>query len=238
MNQEVCRNEEEAVAWVKRNKRYIKDRFANTKDYPPVSIPVTIFMAGAPGAGKTEFSKLFIERFYESEKEKKIIRLDTDEIREIIPGYRGYNAPMFQSSASLGMEYLIDKVYEDKQNALIDTTFGLKHKAILNVERAIRRNRHVIVSYLYQDPQISWRFVKDRTRKGSRYVPRDFFIDNFFLARENANEVKEIFKEKVVLVIFILDENHKVITSIFNIDNIDNYVKIRYTKSWLEKNLK
>jgi len=145
---------------------------------------------------------------------------------------------MFQSSASLGMEYLIDKVYEDKQNALIDTTFGLKHKAILNVERAIRRNRHVIVSYLYQDPQISWRFVKDRTRKGSRYVPRDFFIDNFFLARENANEVKEIFKEKVVLVIFILDENHKVITSIFNIDNIDNYVKIRYTKSWLEKNLK
>ena len=238
MNYEVCRNEKEAVAWVKSNKRFIKDRFANINDYPPDNYPSTIFMAGAPGAGKTEFSKLFIEKFYESENEKKIVRLDTDEIRERIPGYRGYNASMFQNAAALGMEYLIDKVYEDKQNALIDTTFGLRHKAILNVERAIRRNRHVIVSYLYQDPQISWRFVKDRTRKGSRYVPRDFFIDNFFLARENANEVKEIFKEKVVLVIFILDENHKVITSIFNIDNIDNYVKIRYTKSWLEKNLK
>ena len=238
MNYEVCRNEKEAVAWVKSNKRFIKDRFANINDYPPDNYPSTIFMAGAPGAGKTEFSKLFIEKFYESENEKKIVRLDTDEIRERIPGYRGYNASMFQNAAALGMEYLIDKVYEDKQNALIDTTFGLRHKAILNVERAIRRNRHVIVSYLYQDPQISWGFVKDRTRKGSRYVPRDFFIDNFFLARENANEVKEIFKEKVVLVIFILDENHKVITSIFNIDNIDNYVKIRYTKSWLEKNLK
>ena len=238
MNYGICRNEEEAVAWVKRNKKFIKEKFASIKDYPPDNYPSTIFMAGAPGVGKTEFSKLFIEKFYGSEKQRKIVRLDTDEIREIIPGYNGFNASMFQSSASLGMEYLIDKVYEDKQNALVDTTFGLKHKAILNVERAIRRNRHVIVSYLYQDPQISWRFVKDRTRKGSRYVPRDFFIDNFFLARENANEVKEIFKEKVVLVIFILDENHKVITSIFNIDNIDNYVKIRYTKSWLEKNLK
>jgi predicted ABC-type ATPase len=181
MNYGICRNEEEAVAWVKRNKRFIKDKFASIKDYPPVDKPFTIFMAGAPGAGKTEFSKLFIERFYESEKEKKIVRLDTDEIRETIPGYYGYNASMFQSAASLGMEYLIDKVYEDKQNALIDTTFGLKHKAILNVERAIRRDRHVIVSYLYQDPQISWGFVKERIRKNQRYVPKDLFIENFFL---------------------------------------------------------
>ena len=238
MNYGICRNEEEAIAWVKRNKKFIKDKFASINDYPPDNYPSTIFMAGAPGVGKTEFSKLFIEKFYESEKQKKIVRLDTDEIREIIPGYNGYNSSIFQSASALGMEYLIDKVYEDKQNALIDATFGLKHKAILNVERAIRRNRHVIVSYLYQDPQISWRFVKDRTRKGSRYVPRDFFIENFFLARENANEVKKIFKEKVFLVIFILDENHRVTTSIFNIDNIGDYVKIPYTKGWLESNLK
>lgn len=238
MNYGICRNEEEAIAWVKRNKKFIKDKFASINDYPPDNYPSTIFMAGAPGVGKTEFSKLFIEKFYESENEKKIVRLDTDEIRERIPGYRGYNASMFQNAAALGMEYLIDKVYEDKQNALIDTTFGLRHKAISNVERAIKRDRNVTVFYLYQDPQISWGFVKDRIRKGSRYVPRDFFIENFFLAKENANEVKKIFNKKIVLVIFMLDENHKVITSIFNIDNIDDYVKIPYTKAWLESNLK
>jgi len=238
MNYEICRNEEEAIAWVKRNKRFIKDKFASIKDYPPVSIPVTIFMAGAPGVGKTEFSKLIIEKYYESEKENKIVRLDTDEIREIIPGYHGYNASMFQSAAALGMEYLIDKVYEDKQNALVDTTFGLRHKAISNVERAIKRNRNVSIFYLFQDPQISWDFVKDRIRRDLRYVPKEFFIENFFLAKENANEVKKIFKEKVVLVIFMLDKNHKVITSIFNIDNVDDYVKIPYTKGWLESNLR
>ena len=238
MNYDLCKNEEESVAWVKRNKKFIKNRFASIKDYPPDNYPSTIFMAGAPGAGKTEFSKLFIDKFYESEKQKKIVRLDTDEIREIIPGYNGYNASMFQSASALGMEYLIDKVYEDKQNALIDTTFGLRHKAISNVERAIRRNRHITVSYLYQDPQISWGFVKDRTRKGLRYVPKDFYIENFFLARENANEVKRIFKEKVVLSIFVLNENHNIIYYEFDIDNINNYVKIPYTKDWLEKNLK
>lgn len=238
MDYEICRNDEEAIIWVKRNKRFIKNRFASIKDYPPDNYPSTIFMAGAPGAGKTEFSKLFIEKFYESEKEKKVVRLDTDEIREIIPGYYGYNASLFQSASALGMEYLIDSVYEERQNALIDTTFGLRHKVMLNVERAIRKNRNVSIFYMYQDPQISWEFVKDRQRKGSRYVPRDSFIENFFLARENANEAKEIFKEKVVLVIFMLDKNHKVMTSTFNIDNIDNYVKIPYTKGWLESNLK
>ena len=238
MNYGICRNEEEAIAWVKRNKKFIKDKFASINDYPPDNYPSTIFMAGAPGVGKTEFSKLFIEKFYESEKQKKIVRLDTDEIREIIPGYNGYNSSIFQSASALGMEYLIDKVYEDKQNALIDATFGLRHKAISNTQRALKKNRKVAVFYLYQDPQISWGFVKYRTKKGLRYVPKDVFIENFFLARENANEVKRIFKEKVDLVIFILDENHKVTASIFNIDNIDDYVKIPYTKGWLESNLK
>ena len=238
MNYEICRNEEEAVAWVKRNKRFIKDRFANVKDYPPDNYPSTIFMAGAPGVGKTEFSKLFIEKFYESEKEKKIVRLDTDEIREIIPGYSGFNASVFQNAASLGMEYLIDSVYEEKQNALIDTTFGLRHKAISNVERALKRNRKVAIFYLYQDPQMSWGFVKNRILQDLRYVPRDLFIENFFLARENANEIKEIFKEKVVLTIFVLNKNHNIIFHKFDIDNINNYVKIPYTKGWLENNLR
>ncbi|MBW6441972.1 zeta toxin family protein [Patescibacteria group bacterium] len=238
MNYGICRNEEEAISWVKRNKRFIKDKFASIKDYPPVDKPFTIFMAGAPGAGKTEFSKLFIERFYESEKEKKVVRLDTDEIREIIPGYYGYNASIFQNAAALGMEYLIDKVYGDNQSALVDTTFGLKHKAISNVERALKRNRKVAIFYLYQNPQISWSFVKNRILQGLRYLPKDFFIKNFFLARENANEVKKTFKEQVVLAIFVLNEKHNIIYYEFDIDNINNHVKIHYTKDWLQKNLK
>ena len=72
MNYDLCKNEEEAVAWVKRNKKFFKNRFASIKDYPPDHYPSTIFMAGAPGAGKTEFSKLFIDKFYESEKQKKM----------------------------------------------------------------------------------------------------------------------------------------------------------------------
>ena len=53
---------------MKRNKRFIKDKFANIKDYPPVSIPVTIFMAGAP-VGKRSFL-LIIEKFTNQKKKK------------------------------------------------------------------------------------------------------------------------------------------------------------------------
>ena len=74
MNYGICRNEEEAIAWVKRNKKFIKDKFASINDYPPDNYPSTIFMAGAPGVGKTEFSKLFIENTFGKEQKEKVLK--------------------------------------------------------------------------------------------------------------------------------------------------------------------
>ncbi len=48
---------EEAKKFIKKNKKLLIEKFANLDLYKPVVSPVTIFMAGSPGAGKTEFSK-------------------------------------------------------------------------------------------------------------------------------------------------------------------------------------
>lgn len=72
--------------------------------YPPSDNPITIFMAGTPGAGKTEFSITLIETFGGS-----FIRIDADEIRERMRplGYNGLNADIFQDAANKGVNLLL-----------------------------------------------------------------------------------------------------------------------------------
>ena len=47
-------------------------------------------MAGSPGAGKTEYSKRFVDGV-KKDTGASIVRIDGDEIREILPQYNGSN---------------------------------------------------------------------------------------------------------------------------------------------------
>ncbi len=51
---------EEAFKFTKKNKRLIINKFIGSEVHSNKN-PVFIFMAGAPGAGKTEFSKWLID---------------------------------------------------------------------------------------------------------------------------------------------------------------------------------
>lgn len=156
MDKPICTTAIDAVEWVKSNRKLIQNRFASISTYPAVEKPFSIFMAGAPGVGKTEFSKSFLEVYHSVDKNNKIVRIDTDEVREMIPGYNGENASLFQRAAALGIEYVIDYAQYNSQNICVDTTFGSLTKANQNISRAIGRNRNTGIFYLYQDPRISW----------------------------------------------------------------------------------
>ena len=229
--------EEKAIEWVKKHKQEIKSRFASVGDFPPVENPFSVFMAGAPGVGKTEVFKSFIEVYYRIDSNNKIVRVDTDEIRELIPGYKGANAPLLQRAAALGIEYVIDSCHINSQNIFIDTTFGLLEKAQSNIKRALGRNRKTGIFYLYQDPLISWDFTRKREALEGRVVPVEFFVDSLFSAKQNVNKIKSIFGNKINLSVLILDENHNITFSRFNVDGVDNYVKIPYTKEELFERL-
>ena len=65
-------------------------KFADATEHVADELPTTLFMAGSPGAGKTEISKRLVPRF-----KQKPIRIDADEIRTLCPGYAGNNAHAF-----------------------------------------------------------------------------------------------------------------------------------------------
>ena len=166
---------EAAKKFVKRNKDFIIEKFADLASFPPVDNPFSIFMAGSPGAGKTELSKVLVKLFTKDKPSIKIVRIDADEIKKILPQYKGYNSDDVQGASALGVEKLFDWVLKKGQNVIVDGTFSDFEKSRNNIERCLRRDRVVGILYLYQDPLIAWSFTKKREKMEGRYPQRGVY---------------------------------------------------------------
>ncbi len=99
--------------------------------YTPDNVPVSVFMAGSPGAGKTEVSKRLIEDL-EKRFNHSILRIDSDELRERIPGYTGANSHLFQTAVSLIVERIHDHALSNRQTFIFDGTFSKYGKGVEN----------------------------------------------------------------------------------------------------------
>ena len=101
MNKEESDIAEQAKIFVKEHQKIFIEKFASLEKFPPSkSLPVTYFMAGSPGAGKTEFSIQILGLL----PEDHIVRIDADEIKTYIPQYTKKNSDIIQGAASLGVE--------------------------------------------------------------------------------------------------------------------------------------
>ena len=222
--------------------KQLYEKFVSEKKFISFPSPVTLFMAGSPGAGKTETSKYLIDIIEKKVFEKKnihypIVRIDADEIRELCPGYDGANAYLFQRAASLGVDKLVDYVNKKKYNALIDGTFATD-KSVSNIDIAIRKDREVYVYYIYQEPVRAWEFTLKREKLYFRKITKESFVSSFIKAKENVNNAKKIYKEKINLNVIVKNYTNGIEKVYMNVDSIDNYVKFDYNEKTLCKIIK
>lgn len=229
MNDDELKLSEEAFLWVKLNHKKLIERFADTTEYIADTLPTTLFMAGSPGAGKTEISKRFVPRF-----KQKPIRIDADEIRAICPGYIGSNAHVFQDAARKGVHILYDYALKNNINVILDGTFAYSG-ALENIKRSLEHNRKVEIFFVHQDPLQAWDFTKKREALEQRRVSKEVFIEASFKAGKNVNEAKAVFGPKIELNLIIKDFEKDLEQLEINIENIDQYIKKSYTKDELEK---
>lgn len=223
-----------AVKYIKEHKGDLTALFADTMKYPKVPTPVTVFMAGSPGAGKTEFSKRFIDRF-EKKFSVKIVRIDPDEIRAMIPGYTGANSYLVHGACAVGVEKLYDHTLEKKQNVIVDGTFVEYEKSADNVRRSLKRGREVQIYYIYQDPIIAWDFTQKREVVEGRNIPKAAFIRAFTLSRENVNKIKAEFGKQVQIHLVTKDYRNNDEDLQLNIEAVDPYLKKRYSEDELDR---
>lgn len=229
MTNEEIKIEDKAFEWIKSNKQTLCSIFANIDEYIEDPFPTSIFMAGSPGAGKTEWSRRLAEIF----KQKPVI-IDADEIRKLIPGYFGKNAYLFQKAANKGVNILYDEARKKNFNIILDGTFAYGG-ALENIENSLRHNRNVEIYFIYQDPLLSWSFTKEREKREKRNVPKDVFIKTYLKSVENVSKAKEKFGSKIKLNIVIKDFDKGLDSLELNKEKVENYIPKMYTKEDLER---
>lgn len=222
-----------ANEFARTERKAIAKRRTDPDTYPPESEPVSVFMAGSPGAGKTEASIELVERY----GEWPVIRIDPDELREEFPGYDGGNAWLFQRAVARLVDALLDRAFRQAQSFVLDGTLASYEVARRNIERSLDRGRRVQILYVYQEPMLAWGFVQDREIAEGRRIRHDHFVEQYFGARSVVNRLKAEFRSQlhVDLLMKNNDNSHRFYRA--GVNRIDDHIPERVTRAELERAL-
>ena len=225
----------EAIRFAGKHKKEIAKRLTNPQVFLPDQEPVSVFMAGSPGAGKTEASKALLDELENVEKGRKILRIDPDELRPEFEHYSGDNAWLFQPAVSILVDNIHDLALEQRQSFILDGTLSNYEKAVNNIDRSLKRKRQVQILYVYQTPEQAWGFVQAREKTEGRKIMPEQFINQYFAARENVNKLKNRFGKNISVDLLLkeIDGSGKLYKA--GIDQIDNHIPEKYTRTDIEK---
>ncbi|MGY2236392.1 zeta toxin family protein [Pseudomonas gingeri] len=223
----------QAISFARSNKKAIARRRTDRAIYPPEEAPVSVFMAGSPGAGKTEASIALVNLFADT----KILRIDPDEIRNEFPEYTGGNSWLFQAGVSILVEKILDLAIDQRQSFILDGTLSNIDIARRNVERSLRKGRFVQILYVYQSPQLAWGFVKAREEAEGRRIRKEHFIDQYFAARDVVNALKLEYGGDVHVDLLLkhIDNSGRLYKA--GVDKIDYHIPEQHTRADLEAKL-
>ena len=235
MTEEETHIESEAIAFANAHKKDIAVELTDILKFPADANPVSVFMAGSPGAGKTESSQNLIAKL--TGGGHKVLRIDPDELRSRFETYTGANSHLFQGATSILAERMHDRVLKNKQSFVFDSTLSNLGKARENIQRSLKQKRLVQIIYVYQNPIQAWEFVKAREKRDGRHIPKERFIEQYFQARENVNILKTEFKKDLNIDLIVKNIDGTDFRYWENIDQIDRHVPERYDKATLNLKL-
>lgn len=224
--------EEERIAqaawdYAKKHRTEIARRLTNPADFIPEANPVSVFMAGSPGAGKTEASIALLK--LKGADGAKILRIDPDELRETLPGYDGANSWLFQRAVTPIVERVHDLALKQGQSFLLDGTLSSYSVAERNTQRSLDKRRTVQILYVYQEPEQAWKFVQAREGAEGRRIQPEDFVRQYFAAREAVNRLKAEFG-KDIRVDLLMKNNDGTDRFYRNgVDQIDNHIPEKYS---------
>ena len=166
---------EKAAQWTQENKERILKKIVTEQN--PRNAKECIFMAGSPGAGKTETVRRL-------KLKETFTILEADEIRVLNPHYQKTtetqkgNAHLIQKAASIGLEYCRKYCIENGMVFVQDTTFSNRGSIDL-VRKLTNAGWDMTIIFIYQDPEKAWQFTKAREEIEGRNIPKESFAESF-----------------------------------------------------------
>jgi len=231
MTEDDAHIETEALEYARRHKKEIARRLTDPAKYPREANPVSVFMAGSPGAGKTEASIELLASF----GSPTIIRIDPDELRSEFPAYSGGNAWLFQKAISVLVDKIHDMVLDQKQSFLLDGTLSHYEKALKNIQRSLKKARTVQILYVYQAPMQAWAFVQAREAKEGRHIRPEDFIEQYFAARVVVNRLKRELGKGIRLDLLMKNNDNSNQFYRAGVDQIDSHIPEQVSQQDLER---
>lgn len=230
---EESKTEREAIEYARSHKKDIARRLTDPKIFPPEKNPVSVFMAGSPGAGKTEASIQLLREMGGG----GVVRIDPDELRSEFPTYNGPNAWLFQKAVSVLVDRIHDMVLEQNQSFLLDGTLSHYDLARKNIERSLKRKRTVQILYVYQEPMLAWEFVQARELAEGRRIQPETFVDQYLGAREVVNRLNRELGKNISVDLLLKNNDNSRHLFQAGVDQIDHHIPEKYSRSDVEKML-
>lgn len=251
--------QERAIAEIKARKKELIERFIISKRPLRLGV-VSFFMAGSPGAGKTEFSRWYMPDAIDKSDRKLVktlakkgvdielvdtlfIRIDVDEIREFLSQYnktdvaKGIkgNAHIVQKAANRGLDIIREYCFKNDISFLHDGTFANYETMQRMVKKSLDVGREVQIFYIYLDPLVAWEFTQAREFLEGRNIIKEKFIEQFFSSRENVEKIKREFGNRVKVHCVLKSSNDGNKSIRFNMSSIDNFLKEEYNKGSIKE---
>jgi UDP-N-acetylglucosamine kinase len=140
------------IAHAKPHRKAFSKQFTAPEIYIPEENPVSVFMAGSPGAGKTEASLELLARIVNG---SSVLRIDPDDLRTAFEDYNGANAYLFQRAVSILVDCILDRAFRKNQSFILDGTLSSYESAKKNIDRSLDKKRMVQILYVYQLPNLA-----------------------------------------------------------------------------------
>ncbi|EHR7287212.1 TPA: zeta toxin family protein [Vibrio parahaemolyticus] len=233
LNEEEIVIRDRAIVFAKKNKTSICRRLTDKKIYLPEEAPVSVFMSGSPGAGKTESSKELVASI--TEGQGQVLRLDPDDLRIEFEDYDGSNSYLFQRAVVILVERALDYIFKNGQSFLLDGTLASYHVAEKNIQRSLDKGRDVLIIFVHQRPELAWEFVNAREKVEGRKILPEHFVEQFFGSQSVIEALKEKFGRKIQVDLLMKDNDGSTRMYHSNISSLKPYLKPNYTVEEVNK---
>ena len=101
-----------------------------------------------------------------------------------------------------------------------------------------KKNRPAFVFYVYQRPELAWKFTQARETVDGMSVPKPAFIEQFLGARATVERLSEEFNDRLSIFLVKKDFEKNAVEQVVRIIRsapVDEYIPARYTQEDLKK---
>lgn len=193
-------NEDQAKDWVKAKENQLKV-IAACVGANPRSDKLAFFMAGIPGAGKTELAKGL-----QGSPLGDFTVIEHDQLVEHIKGYKPEYYYDFRKAGSTLVTKLFEHCLKNGYSFIFDGT--LSHdNGYKNIKKTLDNGFKVIVVYVHQDIVSAWKLTQDRELVKKRAIERTGFIDTCQKITLSLRKIFAAFKGDANFAFWIVKKN-------------------------------